>query len=226
MATDSPDWQEVVTLVSGGSVPDAPDWQRTVTGPGATPPVAGGATFPDFVPNGTVARTQPMVALGGSVGPGVGQIMGMACTPIVSGTVSKVGAFLNTAGGGAVTAECGVAIYSASLTSLTIDLLAAGYGATFAGFTPPSTYFVDLSSSPNVTAGSVYYLAVLFNGSSGPSYVTGYETTGTAGTVPAEGVYLYTFFTTKLQTYTAFPASIDFATDINANTFSPMLYLV
>ena len=35
MASDAPDWQRVVTLISGGSVSDAPDWQRTVTGPGA-----------------------------------------------------------------------------------------------------------------------------------------------------------------------------------------------
>jgi len=37
VATDAPDWQKVVTLISGGSMSDAPDWQRTVTGPGATP---------------------------------------------------------------------------------------------------------------------------------------------------------------------------------------------
>lgn len=48
MATDSPDWQEVVTLVSGGSVPDAPDWQRTVTGPGATPVANSWPTARDY----------------------------------------------------------------------------------------------------------------------------------------------------------------------------------
>lgn len=34
MASDAPDWQKVIVIVSGGTVTDAPDWERVVTGPG------------------------------------------------------------------------------------------------------------------------------------------------------------------------------------------------
>ena len=33
-ATDAPDWQTVVQIVSSGTVTDAPDWQTVVTAPG------------------------------------------------------------------------------------------------------------------------------------------------------------------------------------------------
>ena len=62
MGTDAPDWERVVTTISGGSVSDAPDWQRTVTGPGAAPIGSGGSPqFTQWNEPAQVAVSYPFV---------------------------------------------------------------------------------------------------------------------------------------------------------------------
>ena len=60
---DSPDWQRLVVITSGGGLTDAPDWQRVVTGPGANPvPGVIGHQFYNM-PNAFFLTTTPTTVL-------------------------------------------------------------------------------------------------------------------------------------------------------------------
>jgi hypothetical protein len=167
---DSPDWQKVVTIVTSGSVTDAPDWQRIVTGPsgGSVPGAAGltdgwtaalfgvGAwTFPPHIPgSGTTSLIRGVLYL-------TFMPVGVNCT-VSNMTLSVV------AGQSSPTANenyLGIYEYNYSGGHLYNRVATTAAGTCDAGFASGTNQTHPLSASVSLTAGHVYYAALLCNGS-------------------------------------------------------------
>lgn len=170
---DAPDWQRVVqTVQSTGAVPDAPDWERIVVGPGGAPVGGGG---------GGGSTGEPTPAAWGWLGWTYSPIL--SSTSTLFGNIRDVGLALfiapsdltvtsitwpcYQAGSGFVTDHNYVGIYLATTsgTSVTaLDLVASSAaGAADSAWASQGSTPVDLSSAYKLTAGSVYYLAQLWD---------------------------------------------------------------
>lgn len=178
---DTPDWQRIVTVVSGGAVSDAPDWQRVVTGPGAAP-VGGGTPF-DWNPAtlGWLGWTAGLYS-GMQVGRlfGTGQIQLSPFYVAVTGTISNILMCFPATGGTLTANENFAGFYTApgsggtpsapQLLAHTATGALDGVGAT-GGY-----HALALNNSISVTAGEVLYAAFLTNFTTG----TGLFWTGTS----------------------------------------------
>lgn len=169
---DTPDWQRIVTVVSGGAVSDAPDWQRVVTGPGAAP--VGGGTPTDWGPTafGWSGWTDSIYG-GGTVGrnfaTGVIELSMFYCA--ITTTITQV-IIQNPAIGGTLTANTNyVGFYTAPGSGGTPgapQLLAhTATGAIDSAGTAGGYHAYALNNSISVTAGEVLYAAFLTNYTTG-----------------------------------------------------------
>jgi len=173
VGTDAPDWERVVTTISGGSVSDAPDWQRTVTGPGAAPIGGGGSPFtPGVSVPGQVASTMWLVSqtvnnTSSALGPS--SFYGYAVTVPVALTTATVGMTYSQAASAITGSESGFAVYQwdSSLSEYTLN--GSAYNPDFSAGLVNNLGYASLSMSLTtpIAAGSVVWLAVLVNGVNG-----------------------------------------------------------
>lgn len=171
--TDSPDWQNVVTVVSGGAVTDAPDWSEVVTGPGATPiPVATGGTTSIYLGGGILGISMDPVVVTNIEGHLEGAIAFMGFTPFATGTVNNIFVPIGTSSGGFTPNQNFVGIYDMGLTTGgTFTLLASSAaGACDTPFATAGMHQVALTTGAKVNQGSYYALAFLQNGTPGNFY--------------------------------------------------------
>lgn len=173
--TDSPDWQNVVTIRSGGTVTDAPDWSEVVTGPGGTPvgPTPGGGPYTIYFNLGFKAITLDPMAAQSSVGRPAGRIDMTMFSPFVTFSCTQV--TWPTYLGSAVTANQNfIGIYDTGQhTAGTATLLAqTAVGACDTPFATTGTHTLPFTSSVTLTAGQNYYITPLNNGGT-PGFVNG-----------------------------------------------------
>lgn len=169
MAMDSPDWQNIITLTSGGGVSDAPDWQTVVTGPGGTQPVGGGGTpsfMTPYVNSGFIGVTMdPFAALGTS------GLLSPNCTLMsfaagFTGPVHNVYVSVNGGSGSLTPNETYAGIYDfGETTANTFTLLCtSASGAAATAWASQGTVPVAMSTNPTLTIGKTYAVAVQVNG--------------------------------------------------------------
>jgi len=167
--SDAPDFQEIVHIQTGGALSDAPDWQRNVTGPG-------GGIVQGFAGDGWVPQTYGIGAW--TFPPYVPQVNSAALTrgtlfltllPIgATCTVSQVEVLVTTAQATPTTNENFIGIYELDYAVGTQYNLRASTAAGImdTGFSAANHNLYTFSSSVTLTAGNVYWIAVLCNGSS------------------------------------------------------------
>ena len=167
MVTDAPDYQTVITLVSGGSLTDAPDWQEVVTGPGGTPPAvaAGASPFSLYYAMGMLGITIDGQAGASGRSPTSGKMVLQTFTAGATGTINHVYLYIVT--GNTPTAnENFLCIYDwGAATPSTYTLL----GQTAAGAIDAQLHNVGiltgtLVTGVPVTSGQTYVMAILCGG--------------------------------------------------------------
>lgn len=163
MGTDAPDYQRVVTTVSGGSVTDAPDWQRTVTGPGATPVGGGGGVITGATPPKCLAMSITSQASYDDQPLGPGNLW---LAPVVAGASSStasVAVLLEGAGIGETKANQWAVIYSVDEATAELNLIGSVGGISFetGSYAVPSWFVFPMSSAVTITAGESYVIGVV-----------------------------------------------------------------
>lgn len=206
---DSPDWQNIITLVSGGGVSDAPDWQTVVTGPGGTQPVVSGtgASFLQPIINGgnLGCTMNPYFGQGGaSLLGGSHYVMPFAAG--FTGTVNNV--VIPVTSGTALTSTTTFAgIYDwGETTAGTMTLLcssASGVAAT--AWASSGLHPVAMSTHPTLTAGKTYAIAAQIGGATLPCAGT------TLGTITTGPPAQYPWGLNVTFGGTSLPATITFA---------------
>lgn len=171
-ATDSPDWQNVVTVSTGGPVTDAPDWQEIVVGPGGAP-VTVATTSNDFPPDqGYYGWSGPPYefpiqdsALSNA------ELDLVFAKAVVSGTVNNLTLYMTGVGSGFVANKNYMGIYIPVLVGgvpVSLSLLATTAAGVLEGIiTTSGIRTIPLSSSLAVTAGQIYYIALTYDQTSG-----------------------------------------------------------
>ena len=180
MAVDAPDWERVVALISGGAVSDAPDWQRTVTGPGAAPVGGGPGVATGVVPPGMSATTYDMALLwtGATANLNAGQIYASCLTAPADLATVTAGMLVIPGTWTTTPATSGLAVYGWDIALSQWSLVASGLGLNWvspAG-SPYAWQTLALGVSTPLVAGDPYWVAALWNGTSGPTGV-GYTAT-------------------------------------------------
>ena len=200
MGTDAPDWERVVTTISGGSVSDAPDWQRTVTGPGAAPITTPFTSYLGWgQPSGQVASSYPFVLINSVFNLNPGAMYLSLVIASGAATVTKAWYYLQQNATSDLTpANNNIGLYDASTWSTgTLALIASGnMGSLLStgvslGYNP-----VAFSASADMTAGDPYYVGIYLDSASGAQTARiGYPNVGSQGyaygseTIPWGGDY-------------------------------------
>ncbi len=188
MGTDAPDWERVVTTISGGSVSDAPDWQRTVTGPGAAPIGSGGSPqFTQWNEPAQVAVSYPFVLLNAVFTFAADAVQCSLVIPRSSTSVSKAWFYLQGFSTNDPTpADNLIGLYSvASGLPAKATLIAQGtIGSLLSGTRTLGYNAVDFTSAVDITAGLPYYIGIFpFSATAGSvqSARIGYPNVGSQG---------------------------------------------
>ena len=175
--SDAPDWQKVVTVTTSvGEVTDAPDWQRVVVAPGGVPISGGGGggSTEDIYPpdDGMYGWSIPFtLSNSAAILTSVGDLGLTRVKAAASGTVGSLYTDVTIVGSGFTADENYVGLYqpvlsSGALTSLSL-LGSSAAGAADTPFTTLGIRTVPLSPGVAVTAGSIYYVGWVTNGSPG-----------------------------------------------------------
>lgn len=170
-AYDSPDYERIVTIVTSGLVSDAPDWQRVVTGPsGGSVPGAGGASdliASDFGFAGWTGNPLNFPAVTGSIIANSGVVTYGLIKATKSATVTKMSISMGAAVTGITANENYLGLYSATVSGGSpglSTLLSATSMGSWDGFTAGNgLFFATLATPVAVTAGTLYYAAMLYN---------------------------------------------------------------
>ena len=218
MSIDAPDWQRiVVTVTSTGAVPDAPDWQRIVVGPAGAPVGGGGvggSLIGFYTANGIMGVTCDPAACTGTATHGGGNISLNAFQALTTGTAGHV--YLIVQSGRIPTANQNyIGIYDAGATTAgTATLLGAtAPGVVDAVETAIGAYKLPLAAGVPLTAGKMYYFAMLFN-ANGPGMMLGTQWDPKAAN-PFGNTFPFQCNTTG--TFTTLPATIAFSSTVTFN---------
>jgi len=164
VGTDAPDWERVVTTISGGSVSDAPDWQRTVTGPGAAPIGGGGSPqFTQWNEPAQVAVSYPFVLVSAVFTFATNVVQCSLVIPRLSTSVSTAWFYLQGfSSNDSTPADNLIGLYSVpSGANPTATLIAQGtIGSLLSGNRTLGYNAVTFDSSADVTAGLPYYIGI------------------------------------------------------------------
>lgn len=196
---DSPDYQNVVTL-SSGPVSDAPDWQEVIVGPGGAPIGGGGGDLapPDFDLVGWTCNPFATSLSAGVSTFSNGHVWAALIKAVTSATVTHVavsllGAFVNYTAN-----ENFLGIYSTTVSGgapgLSTQVAVTAAGGLDAAFVGDGVTFVPLVSSVAVTAGTLYYMAMLLNGVATNTTITSQSIMGTLyqrTIMPSGHIFLY-----------------------------------
>jgi hypothetical protein len=179
MATDAPDWQTIITLQSGGAVTDAPDWTDVVTGPGGTPPVVGGGSG-DWQPQdfGWVGWTSQMWTGSSFTASSGSAFTGSLFRAATSATISHLVMYVRTSSLTLTANESYLCLYTSAAYGLSNPLTLLGNtsaGAIDSSLTTAGETYVSfpLASGVAVTAGTLYYAALLITLTGGTVSVLG-----------------------------------------------------
>lgn len=215
-ATDCPDWQNVVTLSTGGPVTDAPDWQEVIVGPGGTP-ISGGAA-PDWSAAnfGLGAWTMAPWAAFGAFTIGSGAVRLAALPVATTVTVSHIWCVLELFPATLHANESFMGIYE--ITGLSgfswtwTKVAATAAGACDTPWTN-AVGLVPLSASVTLTAGNPYYAALLVNQATGTTMQVAGNIMPTGGTGTP---WLYNPAAAAGSTNNTYPMSLLFSSGLTA----------
>jgi hypothetical protein len=163
---DSPDWQNIITLISGGGVTDAPDWQEVVTGPGGNPlPVAGVSPYSYYQVLGYVGLTCDPTVANNSAAKATGALSMSAFVALSTASVNFMTFFVGSPA--ACTANQNyLGIYDSGQA---VAGQSALLGSTAAGvcdtpFNTSGLSRVQLQAPVSLVQGQMYYACILNNG--------------------------------------------------------------
>jgi hypothetical protein len=173
---DAPDYQTILHLQTTGAPTDAPDWEHVATGPGGTPPVTvtGASPYSVYAAMGLFGLTLDPMANTSTLGPTLGAVNFCAFTAMATGTAGHM--YIYVTSGHAVTAdENFLCLYDwGETTSATFTLLGnTTAGNIDAALAAGGLVTGALASGVALTAGNVYAMALIVNGSGAPSFVAG-----------------------------------------------------
>jgi hypothetical protein len=173
---DAPDYQTIIHIQTTGAPTDAPDWEHVATGPGGTAPVTvtGASPYSVYAAMGLFGLTLDPMANTSTLGPTAGVVNFCAFTAMATGTAGHMYTYCSSAH--AVTAdENFFGLYDwGETTPGTFTLLGnTAAGAIDAALAAGGLITGAMASGVALTAGNVYALALLINGSGVPSFVAG-----------------------------------------------------
>lgn len=225
MSMDAPDYQTVITLVSGGSLSDAPDWQEVVTGPGGIQPVGSGAGgfMGLYASGGFIGVTMDPNVAQNTVGLLGGTMYLNAFTAMATGPVHNVYVPVQT-GNTFTAADTWAAIYDFGQASAGhFTLLASSASGVAAGVWASSgANPVAMATNPTLTAGQIYTVATTCLGNT--LTALGY-TLGLGDTIlPKFANFPYRCNFGSGTTFNPMPATIAFSA-VNLNPRVPLYYV-
>ncbi len=211
MASDAPDYERVVVLVTS-AMSDAPDWEEVVVGPGGVP-ISGGAGQTSWAPAdfGYKGWSESVFNANFTTGgPTSGHVYLSPFKVAATGTISTLYGYCDSTTGTHFTASQNFfGFYSVGNDgsgNLEWTLAATSAAGAYEADVAPGLYAVPLSTGLAVTAGQVLYAAILLNytGSApslviintnswyggretvtAPAQISGYFTTGGNTALPA-----------------------------------------
>lgn len=166
--SDAPDWQEIVSIKPSGGVLDAPDWQRIRTGPNGTSPVtaSGASPYSVYASQGFIGLTMDPYCHTQFFAQTAGKVCFYAFTAMATAKIGHIMVQVGTAATPTAHENFIMLFDWGETTAGTYTLLGqTAVGAIDAGLAAGGEVIGALSTSVSVTAGKVYAVGVLINGS-------------------------------------------------------------